>query len=748
MRLATRLLSGCLLRSYGMAVTHGGWEERVGDDSESFLRSTGETSTSVNRMKVMKRIHRSIFLWAALLLPVFSAFAGTGEGVRAWMATDATQVQSGKHCVVTIALDLQPVWHTYWQYPGDSGLPPKVTWHLPEGWTAGPLEFSIPYQSSEPGDMIIYGYEKQQLLRAVITPPKNLPQNQVYDLKATLNWLACQELCVPGSAEVSVTVPGPAVDFNWKSIPVPKGAWPESANPPFDVSISGHGTNKVISFTGEIGATYELFPDPGFPPVGDTTVGHVSGMERGGIWMFTTPWDGPAPFKALLVEKIGEDRRAWWLGGEIAKASAPSSKATSSSPHGLAAGVLLAALFSGFLGGMILNLMPCVLPVISLKIFGFISQAGESPAKILRHGLAFAAGIFLWFLGLGVLVIVLKASGAQVTWGAFQFQNPLFVIFLSVVVFLFALNLFGVFEITLPGAAGSSLDHAASRGGYSGSFFQGLFATLLATPCTAPFLGSALGFAFGQSAVVIMAMFASVAFGMALPYLLLSARPGWRRYIPKPGIWMERLKQFMGFPLLATNLWLLWVLQNQRGSDAVLAMLAVLLLCGLLAWIVGILTPMKPGTFRSTILLLVVIGEVIALSILILHITRSSPPALMPSEQDGITWVPYSPDALQKLRDEGKPVLLDFTASWCLTCQFNERTAINVPTVRKLLAERGVIAMKGDWTNSDPAITAALKSFGRVGVPLAVFYPAGKGSDPVVMPELLSESIVLKTLAR
>ena len=727
-----------------MFAVPGGWVEGINNDPGSFLRPTGETSTRVNSMKVMKRFHRSILLSAAFLLPLFSGFAGTGEGVRAWLATDATvPIEAGKPFTATIALDLQPGWHTYWQYPGDSGLPPKVTWHLPEGWMAGPIESSVPHQFSEPGDMIIYGYEKQQLLRAVITPPKDLPKDQVYDLKASLTWLACKELCVPGSAEVETKVLGPTEgSIDWSSASVPKGDWPESGKSPFEVSISGQGTNKLVSFTGQSGATYELFPNPE-PTVG-TTVGHVAAKSSGSSWAFTIPWDGPAPFQALLVEKTGEARRGWWVGG--VKATTPT--ATFPPAPGLAVGVLLAALFSGFLGGMILNLMPCVLPVISLKIFGFISQAGESPAKILRHGLAFAAGIFLWFLGLGVLVIVLKEGGAQVTWGAFQFQNPLFVIFLNAVVFLFALNLFGVFEITLPGVAGSSFDHTASRGGYSGSFFQGLFATLLATPCTAPFLGSALGFAFGQSPVVILAMFASVAFGMALPYVLLSARPGWRRFIPKPGIWMERLKQFMGFPLLATNLWLLWVLQNQRGSDAVLAMLALLLLLGFCAWLYGSL--FMQGTVRSRwalgIFLVLIFGggsmvlvKRIIDSVLVMESSRSN---------EGITWIRYSPDALQKLRDEGKPILLDFTASWCLTCQFNERTAINVPSVRKLLQERGITAMKGDWTNSDPAITAALKSFGRVGVPLAVFYPAGKGSKPVVMPELLTESIVLKTLGQ
>ncbi len=687
-------------------------------------------------MKLMKNLHG---LFVTLILLSVTAFAGTGEGVKAWMASDAAvPLESGKPFTVTVVLDLEPGWHTYWQYPGDSGLPPKVTWQLPEGWSPGPVEFSVPHQFPEPGDMIVYGYEKQQLLRATITPPKDLPKDKIFDLKASLSWLACKELCVPGSADVVLQVPGPtwATDLDWVSASVPNGDWPLSGKPPFPVSVSGKNGTKLVSFTGEPGIAYEFFPDP----AEGTTAGHVTQIASGNAIVFSIPWDGPAPFKGLLVEKVS--RKAWWIGeGGAASATAPAARTPSS---GIALGVLLTALFSGFLGGLILNLMPCVLPVISLKIFSFIAQAGESPGRIFRHGLVFAAGIFAWFLGLGMLVIVLKSGGSQVTWGAFQFQNTWFVIGLSVLVFLFALNLFGVFEITLPGSAATSLDHAASRGGYGGSFFQGLFATLLATPCTAPFLGSALGFAFGQSAAVILAMFASVALGMSLPYLLLSARPGWRKWIPKPGTWMERLKQFMGFPLLATNLWLLWVIQNQRGSDAALAMLALFLLLGFCAWIYGSLLESSRVKWPLLILLLLILGA--GVTVLCNRITDSKPVTQSASSQEGIEWVTYSPEALESLRAQGNPVFLDFTASWCLTCQFNERTAINVPAVRKLMKERGIIAMKGDWTNSDPAITAALKSFGRVGVPLAVYYPPGKGSNPVVLPELLTEKIVLDVL--
>jgi thiol:disulfide interchange protein len=696
----------------------------------------------------MKPIKRGVTCFFAALLGFFAcssaANASQGEGVKASLVADVFEPASFplKPFMATVVLDLQPGWHTYWQYSGDSGLPPKVEWHLPQGWTAAPIEFAIPHQFSEPGDMVVYGYEKRQLLRALITPSKEQRNDGSFVLGASLSWLACNELCVPGSAEVSIKLPVPrdqgvGLDQQFSS----EGVWPEPGKPPFPVTLSGKGAIKLLSLTGQAGATYDLFPDP---PDG-TIVGHVTRISsegaKGPAIVFSIPWDGVSPFRGLLVEHLGDEKKAWWILKNTIQDSV-------NKVHTSQSISLIIALLSGFLGGLILNLMPCVLPVISLKIFSFIAQAGESPKRIFRHGLAFSAGIFTWFLGIGVLVIALKSAGAQVTWGAFQFQNPYFVIGVSVLVFLFALNLFGVFEITLPGNAANSLDHAASHGGYAGSFFQGLFATLLATPCTAPFLGSALGFAFAQNGALILGVMASVSLGMSLPYLLLSARPGWRQWIPKPGMWMERLKQFMGFPLLATDLWLLWVIQTQRGSDASLALLALFLLLGFCAWIYGSLLSVASPPARR-VLGIFLLGLLLLGSIfLVKRIGDALPVQESTHAGEGIAWVNYSPAALDALRSEGKPVFLDFTASWCLTCQFNERTAINVPAVRLFFRDHGITAMKGDWTNSDPAITAALKSFGRVGVPLAVYYPPGKGSEPVVLPELLTEKIVLETIGK
>ena len=291
---------------------------------------------------------------------------------------------------------------------------------------------------------------------------------------------------------------------------------------------------------------------------------------------------------------------------------------------------------------------------------------------------------------------------------------------------------------------------ASSQEGYSGSFFQGIFATLLATPCTAPFLGTALGFAFSQSPLVILLMFASVAFGMSAPYFLLSARPGWMKLLPKPGEWMERVKQFMGFPLLATLIWLLYILGNQRGLDAVIWAAAFLLCLALACWIYGAfcgpLSSVKTRVVSLAAIVLIVFGG--AGFFLTERFARSTVPGTASRPSDGIAWRPFSQKALDDLLEAGEPVFVDFTADWCISCKFNERTAIDVPAVREAFSKSGIVPMKADWTNANPEITAALKKFGRVGVPFYVLYPRGGSDQPIILPEILTQSIVLEALSK
>jgi len=392
-----------------------------------------------------------------------------------------------------------------------------------------------------------------------------------------------------------------------------------------------------------------------------------------------------------------------------------------------------------------LNLMPCVLPVISLKIFGFIQHAGQSRQKILRSGLAFVAGIFAWFVGLALLLIVLKSAGRELTWGGFQFTNPYFVLFLSVVVLVFALNLFGVFEVSLPQPATRGLLSWTASEGEAGSFFQGVFATVLATPCTAPFLGTALGFAFTQSPAIILSMFVAIAAGMSAPYLLLCAQPAWLRFLPKPGPWMVHVKQFMGFLLLATLLFLLYVLGAQRGLDGIIWASCFLLIVSVICWMKGaFFAPVASTKTRviaaltMSILLLVsgvyFIGEKFRAA----KITSSG------SQLHG-DWQAFTPERLQTELTQGHTVFVDFTAAWCLTCKFNEASVLESAAVREAFQRHGIVKLKADWTNGDPAITKILQQFGRPGVPLYVLY-RGKSEEPIVFPELLTKSIILDKL--
>ncbi|HYV29199.1 MAG TPA: protein-disulfide reductase DsbD domain-containing protein, partial [Candidatus Eisenbacteria bacterium] len=473
------------------------------------------------------------------------------ELVKAELLADTNAIVPGKPFTIGLLLRMAPAWHTYWAFSGDAGLPTELKWKLPSGWKIGEIQWPIPLKTIDPGDIETYGYEDEVLLMQEITPPQKLGDSTV-KLSAEADWLVCEKICIPGSATPQLELPvsttnQPAnseVFARYRRL-LPQN-WPESNAGTANWSRVGRDLHlKIASETLVNYAALDFFP---LPEEG-VVVGHptIESRNRNEV-VFRIPIESAennlSSIAGLVVysqHPNGEDRAAWRV------STAPTVLATSSPP---ARGIFTFLLF-GFLGGIILNLMPCVLPVISLKIFGFIQQAGQSRRKILRSGIAFTVGIFAWFIGLALLLIVLKGTGRDVTWGGFQFTNPYFVLALSAIVLVFALNLFGVFEISLPQSMTRGLLSTTERKDDLGSFFQGIFATVLATPCTAPFLGTALGFAFSQSPAVIVAMFAAIAAGMSAPYLLLSAQPAWLRFLPKPGAWMVHVKQFMGFLLLA-----------------------------------------------------------------------------------------------------------------------------------------------------------------------------------------------------
>ena len=641
--------------------------------------------------------------------------------VTAKLVSAQAAVVPGRSLEVGVLLDMAPGWHTYWAYSGDAGLPTKIDWSLPEGFSAGPIQWPTPKGLLEPGDIQTYAYGGRVLLIVNIAVPSDA-QGEA-KLQAKVSWLACREMCVPGSAEVELTLPvaGASGLANPSLFSTFRAQLPAASPPPYRLTWSRRAEFLQLGIAGlPPGAKAELFPLPG----AGQAVGHTQTVSPD-----TLRIQAESPFNGVLAVGDGPTRMSWLVSNISAPTSAPAS-ANASSPG------LLLALCYGFLGGLILNLMPCVLPVISLKIFGFIKQASEEPWKIFAHGIAFMAGIFTWFLALGLLVVALKSGGGEVTW-AFQFQNPWFNIAIGSLVFVFALNLFGVFEVVLPGRATTAMDSAGSATGLVGSFFQGVFATLLATPCTAPYLGTALGFAFSQPAPVILAMFGAVASGMALPYLLLTANPGWMKFLPRPGAWMERFKQLMGFPLLATLVWILAILGGQRGLDGVVSFAAFLLCLAVACWLYGCFCgPLSSIRTRAIAILLAI------------AFTAGGGWYFLPETKSKIPWAPFSDSALANARSQGRPAFVDFTADWCITCKFNERTAIDTASVRQLLAKKQIVPIKADWTNANPEITAALKKFGRVGVPFYVIYPAENASDPIVLPELLTESILVEALKK
>jgi thiol:disulfide interchange protein/DsbC/DsbD-like thiol-disulfide interchange protein len=666
------------------------------------------------------------------------------ELVEARLLADVASISPGHPFTAGLLLKMVPGWHTYWQFPGDAGIPTEIKWQLPVGWRAGPIQWPVPLKLNEPGDIQIYGYHDEVLLLVQLTPPAKIDAAAMH-LAADASWLVCEKICIPGGAGVQMDLPvgSPSPPANAdlfakyrQRLPRPL---PESARDTLHWNRQPNELRLTIADKSLAqSSSVDFFPLPEAP----TITGHPRrGQAPDGSIVFTIPVESAGPGVQSLAGVLVAGDLAFLLGEGTS--SAVSGKGEISVPA-IAPDGLLKLLLFGFIGGFILNLMPCVLPVISLKIFGFIQHAGDSRARIFGNGLAFTAGIFGWFIGLALLMIALKSAGREITW-AFQFTNPYFVVAMSAVVLVFALNLFGLFEITLPASATTGLVGWSAREGYAGSFFQGVFATVLATPCTAPYLGTALGFAFAQSAGIILLMFLAIAAGMSAPYLLLSAQPAWLRFVPRPGPWMVRVKQFMGFLLLATLLFLLWVIGVARGVDAAIWVSAFLLALSIGCWMLGSFsTPGVSRTQRSIVLVLIlflVIGSGFYFIGQKFGATKTAASSLT---KDG--WIAFSPERVQAELAQGRSVFIDFTAAWCITCKFNEASVLESEAVKSAFERYGIVKMKADWTNADPVITKTLKQFGRVGVPLYVLYPATAPNQPVVLPELLTQALVLNQL--
>jgi thiol:disulfide interchange protein DsbD len=647
-------------------------------------------------------------------------------------------VEPGHPFSIGIRFKLEEGWHLYWRFPGDSGAAPQVEWQLPPGFEAGPIQWPLPHLLRAEGDLFTNVYEDELLLPVEIRPPSDMSGTPL-TFKAKLKWYVCKETCLPGSEEVSLEVPsGKGDPANAALFSLWRGRLPENGPAPFEVLWKKTPEGWEITVSGErVTEKTEFFP---LPPSGQgaehpetlhAKAGQIAFKVRATEGALSTKG-----WKGLVVLNADDGSRKGWEVPETAPPRTVATDGQSAAAEEMPTGGLAGVLWAAFLGGLLLNLMPCVLPVIALKILGFTQQAGQEPKRVFRLGLSFCAGVFAFFLGLAAAVIGLKAAGSGLNWG-FQFQNPWILSGLISAVFVFGLNLIGVFEITLSGDANAALSSLAGKQGHGGAFLHGAFTTLLGTSCTAPYLGVTLGFAMSQPAPVVIAIFLVIAAGMSLPYLLLTSNPTLLRFLPKPGVWMERLKQVMGFVMLTVAVWLLGVLGNARGLDAISGACAFLLVLGFCCWLLGI------ARNRGLVFLISLLLATGGFMWLLYPALRSEPAKGRVENTEG--WEPFSPERLRTEQEAGRAVFVDFTADWCVNCKVNERVALSKPEVLAAFEKRGVVKLKADWTSNDPVVTAELRKFGRASVPFYLLYPPG-ATQPQILPSLLTPGIVLDAL--
>ena len=682
--------------------------------------------------------------------PGASSAASEREGprVRVELLSEVGAVAPGQTFWVALYQRITPGWHTYWVNPGDSGEPPQIEWALPSGFIAGDITWPFP-EKIPIGSAMTYGYSGEVVLPIPITPPAGLSPGTRVTLRGQASWLACERTCIPEEAPIALTLPvmpgtplpdprgAPLIAAARQRVPTPS-PWPAAfVATPADVTL----TLKAS------GLTAERITDVWFFPARwgaiDLAAPQRARVDGAGIRLDVAR----GPLRDAVTAAIdGVLVVAERLDGGIARHAF----AVTARPVSLAgdhdAASLLRAIALALAGGLVLNLMPCVLPVLSVKALGLVQHSSGRPALLRAHGLAYTAGVLVAFAVVAGALIALRASGEQLGWG-FQLQSPAFVTLLAWLLFTVALSFS---EVIMVSGRFAGAGHAlAARSGYVGSFAAGALATVAATPCTAPFMGAAVGFAVTQPWTTALLVFETLGLGLALPYLLLSFVPAWRRFLPKPGPWMERLKQLLAFPLYASAAWLVWVVSQQAGPHGVGAALAGLVLIAFASWLHQALGGAgaiwrRTATWAVVALLPLLIVGIVALGPLGAG-TRS--PASDAASGGGLGWEPFSPERLDALRASGKPVFVNFTAAWCVTCLVNERVALRSPTVADVFAKKGVAALKADWTNRDPAISRMLGTLGRSGVPLYILYPrAGTSALPTLLPQILTEGAVLDAL--
>lgn len=719
-------------------------------------------------MKLFRRL-----LVFGLLLPGFVAVARAAiaqpEHVKASLVAAEQSIQPGRAFTVALRLEHESHWHTYWINPG-TGYPTTLEWTLPEGFTAGEISWPAPVLLKDSkGTVMGNGYEDVTYLPVTITPPANLAAGGTVELKAQASWLMCADVCIPGDAEVSLTLPvrseTPQPDARWsEGIAATQAELPRELTE-WTVAAKKEGENIVVTISPAQGTQHE----PGELHVfaEDNLVAYdqpqtVAADGKGG-YTITAPISADGPQDATHLKGVVTASGGWLPGGKMrgmlvnaalgesgaGTAAAKNGAGTRSTEGGGMTGAggaqagLGGTLLLAFIGGLILNLMPCVFPVLGIKILGFVNQAGHERGKIVAHGFVFTLGVLLSFWSLAAVLAILRSGGAELGWG-FQLQSPAFVYALAVLLLVFALNMSGVFEFGLRATAiGGELQ---TKSGYMGSFFTGVLATVVATPCSAPFLAPALGAALALSTVESFAIFTSIAIGLSTPYLLLSAFPQAVKILPRPGAWMETFKQFMAFPLYATVGYLIWVLAGQVNDEGLQYLLLGLVLVAMAVWFYGRWTAPGASSGRRTfgVAALVLVGAA-GLWLGWPNASAAVQASGATVTSGGVTWAPWSPEAVAKLRAENRIVYVDFTARWCFTCQTNKKVVFGSDEVLKEFADKKVATLRADWTNKDPRITAELAKYNRSAVPFNVIWKPGK-DEPVILPELLTPGTVLEAL--
>jgi thiol:disulfide interchange protein len=647
------------------------------------------------------------------------------------------QIAAGGTLQVGLVLTIEEHWHVYWTNAGDSGEPPHITWTLPTGITAGPMQFDPPDQLPL-GPLMDFGYEDQAVFPVTLTASPSLKPGRVH-LDARVNWLVCESQCVPGKAHLGLdleVVKGPvpepqligALGQAIKNLPKPL---------PSTMSATALGGSKTILLTvhtGDSQSDAEIYPfdqDILDSPAPQHAKALPDGIQ---VWLQRASTSTALPKDLHVLVKLS-DTEAYdttvpvtpgepppYTGGKTTSPLAPASTTDLG---------LLSALGLALLGGILLNLMPCVFPVLFLKGLALVHSSNEERSRQRLHGLVYTLGILASFWTIVAALLILRAGGRQLGWG-FQLQSPGFVAVLASFIFFLALSLAGQFEIGLSlTSAGGDL---AQKQGLTGSFFTGVLATVVATPCMAPLMGAAVGFALAQPPFITFLVFTALGLGLALPYLVLTMQPQWTRVLPRPGAWMEVLKQATAVPLFATAIWLTWVygqLYSPDGVDRTVPLLAGFLVLAIAGWVLG----RWPARTKSTIAAALLILFALALPVRKVTVER-------------LTWQPWSPASFAAARASGQPIFVDYTAAWCLSCQVNERAVLDAADVDALLGAHHFILLRADWTHYDPNITQSLAALNRSGVPAYVIYPAGPNTNPDVLPELLTKDVVLKQIAK